>query len=166
MTDQPPWWHSPDEPGPESVGSAAEEAARLFTALRDRLLSDPATLRAGMKMVETFSALRGTAASAAAGGVPGSAPECAFCPFCQAVARAKTFSPDTVEQLTAAAMEFADSVRKIMTPPAEDADDVRHVPLDDDFEDWPEPQEARPTAPGSESSSASGAEQENPAEDQ
>ena len=45
MTEQP-WWHQDangEHQGPQdAVGSAAEEAARLFSAMRDRFLSDRA----------------------------------------------------------------------------------------------------------------------------
>jgi len=137
MTDEP-WWHNNDEVPPDPVGSAAEEAGRLFTAVRDRLMSDPTALRAGARLLDTFATLQGHT-----GSLPGESSECAYCPFCQAMARAKSLSPEHVERLTAAAVEFADTVRTIVgTPDQPDDDRVRHVPLDEDFEDWPEPGEA------------------------
>ncbi len=140
MTDQP-WWHSAGEPPPENLGSAAEEAARLFTAMRDRFLADPAALRAGARLMDSFASVRGVTNPVP----PGDAPECAYCPVCQAIARAKSLNPETVERLTGAAMEFAETVRHIVgSPGAADDDRVRHVPLDDDFEGWPEPQDAPP----------------------
>jgi len=139
MTDQP-WWHEDEvPPNPrtgEGTGSAAEEASRLFMAMRDRLLSDPATIRAGLKIMESFSHLNG----ATGGATPGNAPECAYCPFCVAIRRAQGISPEAVERLTGAAMEFAETVRQVVGQPDEtDPDGVRHVPLDEDFEGWPEP---------------------------
>lgn len=134
-----PWWHSQNEPPPGMNGSAAEEAARLFMAMRDRFLADPTALRAGAKLLETLSVLRGATNPVP----PGDAPECAYCPFCQAMAHAKSLSPETVERLTGAAMEFAETVRTIVVDPRPSSDDrVRHVPLDEDFEDWPEPAES------------------------
>lgn len=50
-----PWWHEPD-PEP-ALGSAAEEAVALFAAVRDRFLSDPATMAAGMRIVDTVGSL-------------------------------------------------------------------------------------------------------------
>ncbi|MFN8125827.1 MAG: hypothetical protein U0R64_04880 [Candidatus Nanopelagicales bacterium] len=155
MTDGP-WWHDPTgEPDPaaaDAVGAAAAEAGRLFEALRDRMLSDPATLRAGMKLMESFTVLRGGASAAA----PGQASECAYCPVCQAISRARAIDPDSVERLTGAAMEFAEKVRDIVGQGQPSGDDrVRHVPLDDedpatdsgdpadvdDFAGWPEPRD-------------------------
>jgi len=136
MTDEP-WWHNEEEVPPDPVGSAAEEAGRLFTAVRDRLMSDPTALKAGARLLDTFATLQSHS-----GSLPGESSECAYCPFCQAMARAKSLSPEHVERLTAAAMEFADTVRTIVGTPDQPGDDrVRHVPLDEDFEDWPEPGE-------------------------
>lgn len=135
MTDTP-WWHEGDTPpdgggGPDALGTAATEAARLFEVLRDRLVTDPNTMRAGMKMMEAFTLLRGSGGHPVQ---PGDAPECAYCPVCQAIAHARTVNPETVERLTAAAMEFAETVRQVVTPDAGDAETaVRHVPLDDDL---------------------------------
>lgn len=147
MTDEP-WWHDDDgRPGAhtEGVGSAAEEAARLFTAMRDRLLSDPKAVRAGFKIMETMSSLASATLSSpgATPVAPGGAPECAYCPVCQAMRRAQAVSPEAVERLTGAALEFAETVRTIVgqgSGPAGPGDEfVRHVPLDEDFEGWPEP---------------------------
>ncbi|MAT61633.1 MAG: hypothetical protein CMH41_08345 [Micrococcales bacterium] len=142
MSEQP-WWHQnsgeDQQPLQDGVGSAAEEAARLFSAMRDRFLSDPATMRAGAKLLETFSTLQ----RSSGGVIPGEPSECAYCPVCQAMARAKSLNPESMERLTAAAVEFADNVRNIVGLPEEEDDDrVRHVPLDEDFEDWPEPTQA------------------------
>jgi hypothetical protein len=137
MTDQP-WWHTASEPSGDQLGSAAEEAARLFGAMRDRILADPNTMRAGAKMLHAFAAVRGAANPVP----PGDAPECAYCPFCQALLRARSLSPETVERLAGAAMEFAETVRQVVVNPADTDDDrVRHVPLDEDFGDWPEPRD-------------------------
>ncbi len=128
-----PWWHEGDgvPEGGDPLGTAAGEAARLFEVLRDRMLADPATLRTGLRLMEAFTVLRGPGEQVA----PGGAPECAYCPVCQAIARARTLDADTVERLTGAAMEFAETVRRtVAADPGADADngDVRHVPLDDE----------------------------------
>lgn len=133
MTDTP-WWHQGDTAsdgggGADALGTAATEAARLFEVLRDRLVTDPNTMRAGMKMMEAFTLLRGSGGHPVQ---PGDAPECAYCPVCQAIAHARTVNPETVERLTAAAMEFAEAVRQVVTPDADAESGVRHVPLDDD----------------------------------
>lgn len=152
MTEQP-WWHqdaNEEQQGPQdAVGSAAEEAARLFSAVRDRFLSDPAAMRAGARLLDTFASLQ----RSSGGALPGESSECAYCPVCQAMARAKSINPESMERLTAAAVEFADNVRNIVGLPDEkDAEDrVRHVPLDEDFEDWPEPTPASESAKADES---------------
>lgn len=143
MTDEP-WWHDPDHPhgqfDPGRQGSAAEEAARLFTAMRDRMMSDPNTLRAGMKIMEAFTSFTPSGGSASSGVAPGEAAACAYCPVCQAIAKGRNLNPEAVERLTGAAMEFAETVRQVVqTTPAPGPDVVRHVPLDEDFGDWPEP---------------------------
>ena len=141
--DEEPWWHDPrDEAagGRDSVGSAAEEASRLFMALRDRVLSDPTALRAGLRIRESMSSQRAGTGTPVA---PGGAPECAYCPVCQAMTRAKNINPESVERLTGAAMEFAETVRRILGSPDDDTGTtVHHVPLDDDldgFAGWPDP---------------------------
>lgn len=133
MTDTP-WWHendgTPPSSGADALGSAAAEAARLFEVLRDRMMTDPNTLRAGMKMMEALTLLRGSGGHPVQ---PGDAPECAYCPVCQAISHARDLNPDVVEKLTTAAMEFADTVRQVVAPDGVDDDGaVRHVPLDDD----------------------------------
>lgn len=128
MTDEP-WWHSDAAPGDDQLGSAAEEAGRLFAAMRDRMLADPKALRMGLRMMEAFTSLSRGAGTPVA---PGGAPECAYCPVCQAIVRARSVRPDTVERLTGAAIEFAETVRQVVVHPADPADDhLRHVPLDD-----------------------------------
>lgn len=126
---QTPWWHDDD-----SAGDAAVEAARLFEAIRDRVLADPTTLRAGLRIMEIA-----TQFAPGAGNAAGSAPECAYCPVCQAIRQARAVSPETVERITAAAVEFAETVRQTLTdaPPGEQS--VRHVPLDDDLDVAAEP---------------------------
>ena len=138
MTDTP-WWHNDDGTPPgggaDALGSAAAEAARLFDVLRDRMMTDPNTLRAGMRMMEAFTVLRGSGGGHPV--QPGEAPECAYCPVCQAISHARNLNPETVERLTAAAMDFAETVRRTVAsdPAADDEGEVRHVPLDDDFEE-------------------------------
>lgn len=133
MTDEP-WWHEGSGAGDERLGSAAEEAGRLFSAMRDRMLADPATLRMGMRMMEAFTSLTRSGGTPVA---PGGAPECAYCPVCQAIVRARSLSPETVERLTGAAMEFAETLRQVVAQAGDDdSDHLRHVPLDDDAQEW------------------------------
>lgn len=128
MTEQQPWWHEGNSSGhDDAVGNAAQEAAKLFTAVRDRVLSDPGTMRAGMAFLEGLGQLRGGSAA------PGEAPECAYCPVCQAIAAAQRINPESMERVTGAAIEFAEVVRSTLSDeePTEESG-LHTVPLDDD----------------------------------
>lgn len=144
MNHDEPWWHEADAGGAGAgasdgrsgfpLGSGPEEAARLFTTIRDRVLSDPAMMKAGMQVMEVFTSLREVVDNPAA---PGDAPECAYCPVCQAISRAQSISPESVETVTAAAIQFAETLRQAVGEDHDPGRDqsVRHVPLDDDLED-------------------------------
>lgn len=145
MTDTP-WWYDAASGGRtgegDSLGSAAAEAGRLFEALRERVVGDPTAMRAGLKMFEALSLLRGGASGQPV--QPGEAPECAYCPVCQTIAHARDANPEALERLTTSALEFADALRQVIVPdsPAPDPG-VRHVPLDEDLSaEEPEPEEA------------------------
>lgn len=146
MDQDEPWWHESgsqradegDGPtgrdsgnrGSSPLGSGPEEAARLFTTIRDRVLSDPAAMKAGIQAMEMFTSLRGAIQNPVA---PGDAPECAYCPVCQAISRAQNISPESVETVTAAAIQFAETLRNALgDEDGEPETTVRHVPLDDD----------------------------------
>ena len=90
------------------VGSAAEEAARLFAAVEDW-----ARTRAG--------ALR-DAEHVATG-----APECTVCPLCQGVALLRQVQPETVEHLLDAAASMVAALRSAVVPPGR-ADDPGRPP--------------------------------------
>jgi hypothetical protein len=137
MMQDEPWWHETENQQNDSsspLGSGPEEAAQLFSAIRDRVLSDPAAMKAGIQVMELLSSFRGAMDSPAA---PGDAPECAYCPVCQAISRAQNISPESVESVTAAAIKFAESLRQALGDGDQAAPDegVRHVPLDDDDDD-------------------------------
>jgi hypothetical protein len=103
------------------VGSAAEEAARLFAAaeqwLRDRTggPADP-----------------GGAAHASG---PGGA-ECAVCPLCQGIAAVRSVRPETVEHLLDAAASFVAALRSTVATAGPDGaggrrPDVQRIPVSD-----------------------------------
>ena len=123
---QNPWWHDDD-----SAGDAGVEAARLFEVIRDRLLADPATMRAGLRVMEIATQFASSSPGAAH---PGTAPECAYCPVCQAIRQARSVSPETVERLTSAAIDFAETIRQTLSDETPAEAPVRHVPLDDDLD--------------------------------
>ena len=135
MMEDEPWWHesqsqsqAQSESGPES----AEEAAKLFAALRDRVLSDPAAMRAGLGMLDLLKGLSGSASHPVS---PGEARECAYCPVCLAISRAQNISPETLDTVTSAALQFAETVKEAVAESNSRAkpDTVRTVPLNDTF---------------------------------
>lgn len=80
----------------DSVGSAAEEAARLFAALEEW-----ARHRAGGLVDEEHLAT--------------GSPACLVCPVCQAVAAMRAVRPETVEHLLDAAASFVAALRSTVT---------------------------------------------------
>ena len=79
----------------EPVGSAAEEAARLFAAVQDW-----ARTRFDHEHLATGSA------------------ECQVCPVCQAIAALRQVRPETVEHLLDAAASFVAAVKSTMPAPS------------------------------------------------
>ena len=85
------------------VGSAADEAARLFSAMEDW-----ARTRAGHLFDEEHLAT--------------GSPECQFCPVCQGIGVLRHVRPEAVEHLLDAAASFVSALRvAVVTPPAEAA---------------------------------------------
>ena len=84
----------PEDP---HVGSAAQEAARLFAA------------------VEDWARARG-AAGAGDPGDPGAA-TCGVCPVCTGIALLRDVRPETVEHLLDAAASVVAAVRSAVVPP-------------------------------------------------
>jgi hypothetical protein len=80
---------------PPPVGSAAEEAARLFAAAEQWLRS-----RTGAPFEDADGAPH----------VPGGA-ECAVCPLCQGIAAVRSVRPETVEHLLDATASFVAALR-------------------------------------------------------
>ena len=78
------------------VGSAAEEAARLFAAAEEWVRT-----RAGGHL----------------DGLATGAPECSVCPVCQGISAVRQVRPETVEHLLDAAASFVAAVRSAVMPP-------------------------------------------------
>ena len=85
----------------EPLGSAAEEAARLFAALEDW-----ARTRVG-PLVDDEHLATGS-------------PTCLVCPVCQAVAALRAVRPETVEHLLDAAASFVAAMRSAVAPPGDE----------------------------------------------
>lgn len=95
------------------VGSAAEEAARLFAAAEEWLRT-----RSGGHL----------------DGLATGAPECSVCPLCQGIAAVKQVRPETVEHLLDATASFVAALRSTVSgsvapdgPPAARRPDVQHI---------------------------------------
>lgn len=93
----------------ENVGSAADEAAKLFSAVQDwvRTRWDSEHLATGST-------------------------ECQICPLCQGVAALRQVNPETVEHLLDAAASFVAALKSALTSPAAPSDDeprVQHIDI-------------------------------------
>lgn len=99
----------------QPVGSAAEEAARLFQAAEEWVRT------------RTGGHLDGLATGA---------PECTVCPLCQGIAAVRGVRPETVEHLLDAAASFVAALRTtVSTPTAPDParrPDVQHIDVRED----------------------------------
>lgn len=99
---------------PPPVGSAAEEAARLFAAAEEWVRT-----RSGVHL----------------DGVATGAPECSVCPVCQAISALRQVKPETVEHLLDAAASFVAALRTAVggptSPPAGSSrpPDVQHIDI-------------------------------------
>ena len=111
----------PEPGGPESVGSVAEEAAKLFGAFSG------------------WAKEHGDGLSSLTDGlhehVATGSPECSWCPVCRTVAAVRQTSPEVMAHLTTAASSLMLAVAGMMAPPQRGGDGVERIPLDDD---WPE----------------------------
>jgi hypothetical protein len=81
----------------QPVGSAAEEAARLFAAAEEWVRT-----RAGGHLE----------------GLATGAPECTSCPVCQGIAAVRGVRPETVEHLLDAAASFVAALRTTVATPS------------------------------------------------
>ena len=114
----------------EPVGSVAEEAAKLFAVLQQAARHDSPSrapeAEAGFAPPDP-AAPKGAASerAGAAGshehGDGRSAAECQWCPLCQLIAKVRTTSPETIEQLSSAAAHVLGSVRSLLEAAAEAA---------------------------------------------
>ncbi|MFT4264875.1 MAG: hypothetical protein QM572_15940 [Nocardioides sp.] len=109
--------------GHEPVGSAAEEAARLFATLTDWA--------------------QGQVAEASEHFANGS-PECTYCPICRTVHAVREVSPEVRDHLATAAASLMQAVAGLLTSVAtpartpERGPTVQRIDLDDIENDWPD----------------------------
>ncbi len=99
----------------QPVGSAAEEAARLFQAAEEWVRT-----RAGGHL----------------DGLATGAPECTVCPVCQGIAAVRGVRPETVEHLLDAAASFVAALRTTVSSASEPEPgrrpDVQHIDVRED----------------------------------
>ncbi|MDX6264897.1 MAG: hypothetical protein QOH84_6585 [Kribbellaceae bacterium] len=101
----------------EPVGSVAEEAAKLFAVLQQAARHDQEAPKAEKEEPAPAEHQHGTARS---GG-----PECQWCPVCQLIAKVRTTSPETIEQLSTAAAGVLGSLRSLLEAAADAARQAR-----------------------------------------
>ncbi|MBW3638813.1 MAG: hypothetical protein KY451_03025 [Actinobacteria bacterium] len=93
---------SSPRPGSAPLGSAAEEAGRLFAAVEDWARTRTGGLFDGEHLAT-------------------GAPECSVCPLCQAVSALRQVQPETVEHLLDAAASVLAALRStLLGPPGGD----------------------------------------------
>lgn len=96
-----------------NVGSAAEEAAKLFAAMEDW-----ARQKAGHLMDEEHVAT--------------GAPECQFCPVCQGIGLLRHVRPEAVEHFLDAAASFVAALKTAVATPDESprqSPPVQHIDI-------------------------------------
>lgn len=101
---------------PEDVGSAAEEAARLFAAIEDWARSRSGSLFDGEHLAT-------------------GSPECRTCPVCQAIGALRHVRPEAVEHLLDAAASLVAALRSAAAaPPGEPppGPKVERIPVSED----------------------------------
>ena len=96
--------------GEPQLGTAAQEAARLFAAVEDWARTRGEAHAAG------------SGAASAAGPVPTT---CGVCPVCTGIALLRDVRPETVEHLLDAAASVVAAVRSAVVPPSAPSDGAR-----------------------------------------
>ena len=84
-------------------GSAAEEAAALFSAAQEWLRARSTGLGEDLRHGEHLAT---------------GSPECSVCPLCQAISAVRQVKPETVEHLLDAAASVVAALRSAMAPEA------------------------------------------------
>ncbi len=91
------------------VGSAAEEAAKLFAAMEDW------TRRKAGHLLDAEHVATGT-------------PECQFCPVCQGIGALRHVRPEAVEHLLDATASFVAALKSALAGPSPSAPDGHRPP--------------------------------------
>jgi hypothetical protein len=126
--------------GPEQVGSVADEAAKLLSALSGWAKDHGSDLGHGVSDVASSaaSAVHNANEHFATGG-----PDCTYCPICRAVHVVRECSPEVRAHLAVAAASLMQAAAGILATAVPDerraaaarGDDIEKINLDDD---WPD----------------------------
>lgn len=127
-------------PGPEDVGSVAEEAAKLFGALSGWARDHGSDLGAG---VADLAAGAAHAAHDVNEHIATGSAECTYCPVCRTIHVARSLSPDVKQHLASAAASLMQAAAGVLAAAAADesraasarGDDIEKIDLDGD---WPD----------------------------
>lgn len=125
----------------EPIGSAAEEAAKLFGALSDWAKDHGTDLSAGLSGLASHAA---EAAREVNDHVATGSADCTYCPICRTVHLVRQTSPEVRAHLAVAAASLMQAAAGILATAVPDearaaaarGDGVEHIDLDD--EEWPE----------------------------
>ena len=114
----------------EPVGSVAEEAAKLFAVLQQAARQQDPPENSHQHDAHQESLVDEEPAHAVPdehehGTARSGGPECQWCPVCQLIAKVRTTSPETIEQLSTAAAGVLGSVRSLLEAAAEAARQAR-----------------------------------------
>jgi hypothetical protein len=124
----------------EPVGSVAEEAAKLFAVLQQAArheepqarptaeaaaAQDPDTAPSEGASPEDRGPEGAGRAQHEHGGSRSGGAECQWCPVCQLIAKVRTTSPETIEQLSTAAAGVLGSLRSLLEAAADAARQTR-----------------------------------------
>jgi hypothetical protein len=144
-----------EQPGQEAVGSAAEEAAKLFGALGDwaKLHSGDVANNLAVGLTTGLAGLASHAQAAAAEAghslnenLATGAPECTYCPICRTVHIVREASPEVIAHLATAAASLMQAASAVLAAAAGSGQGSRRsatvekIDLDMDqgwSDDWP-----------------------------
>lgn len=127
-----------NEPGPDDVGSVAEEAAKLFGAFSGWARSQGHDLGNGLG---DLAAGAQRAAHDVNEHIATGANECTMCPICRTVHVVRELSPEVKQHLAMASASLMQAAAALMAtavpdePKKSSTDDLEHIDLDND---WPE----------------------------
>jgi len=140
VNDQPREGQQEQDP----VGTAAEEAAKLLSALADWTRDHAQAAPSGLG--DALGDLAGHVSDVAeelTTHIATGDTECRYCPICRTVHAIRTASPEVREHLATAASSLAQAAASLLATTVPDQDSakgrgVEHIDLTEGAEDWPD----------------------------